>query len=161
MVNEGRLLARQGRVDEAADRFREAVRLRPDKKIWNTLELELCPPVFQDSGEMDRYRAGLQQRLEELAGPGLAANGDDLLREAGTPSFNLAHHGRNNRPIKERFASLYAPQFRQERPRPGRGKPRVGFLVTEGHEAGFLRRVALASDDDWVCHWLRQCMVRS
>jgi protein O-GlcNAc transferase len=138
----GRALARQDRVEEAAECFRQAAALKPDRPIWKTLELSLCPVVLQDLPELEQYRASLQQRLESLAQSGVCSQGEDPLREAGISSFQLAHHGRNNRLLKAQFAAIYALRFAGERPRPGAGKPRIGFLVTEGHEGGFLRGTA-------------------
>ncbi len=57
------------------------------------------------------------------------------------PSFRLADHGRDQRGLKERFAAMYEPCFRDQPAPTGSGnrdRPRVGILVTRRHEGMFL-----------------------
>jgi predicted O-linked N-acetylglucosamine transferase (SPINDLY family) len=62
--------------------------------------------------------------------------------DGAVPSFHLAHHGRNSRPLLEKFAALYQASFPRRQLRPGTGKPRIGFVVTRHHEGGFLRSMS-------------------
>ena len=67
---------------------------------------------------------------------------DDILEAGAFPSFNLAYHGRDQRRLKERFAALYEPYFRDQPPPTGRGnpsRPRIGILVTRRHKGMFLQ----------------------
>jgi hypothetical protein len=62
--------------------------------------------------------------------------------EGPIPSFQFAHHGRNSRALKRKFAALFEPCFPERKPQVRQGKPRIGFLTTFGHEGGMLRSMA-------------------
>ena len=138
-LNLGTALAEQERVEEAAASYSRACQLRPEKSLWAMKIAALCPVVFEDNAAIDRYRVGLEAKLDAFRGTPLPANWDELVREAFIPSFNLSHHGREDRRIKEKFAALFEGCFPTERPRLRAGKPRIGFVVTRNREAGFLR----------------------
>ncbi len=58
------------------------------------------------------------------------------------PSFRLAYHGRDQRGLKEPFAAMYEPCFRDQPAPTGSGnrdRPRIGILVTRRHEGMFLQ----------------------
>ena len=58
---------------------------------------------------------------------------DDIVEAGAFPGFALSYHGRNQRQLKERFAALYQPLFRDQPTPPGSGsrdRPRIGILVT-------------------------------
>jgi predicted O-linked N-acetylglucosamine transferase (SPINDLY family) len=132
--------AQQEMVQEAERCWQEACRLRPDKPLWEMRSAGRCPVVFSSVEEQDRYRAELERKLDVYRQIPLGVRWEDLARDGFIPSFNLKHHGRYDRRLKEKFAALFEPLFRSERPRVRRGKkPRIGFLVTRQHEGGFLR----------------------
>lgn len=132
--------AQQERVEQAERCCKAASRLRPDKPLWGMRSAGLCPVVFESVEKQDRYRAELEQRLDAYQRIPLDARWQDLARDGFFPSFNLKHHGRDCRKLKEKFAALFSGLFPHERPQRRRGqKPRIGFLVTRHHEGGFLR----------------------
>ncbi len=69
---------------------------------------------------------------------------NDILEAAAFPTFGLSYLGRNVRRLKENFAAIYQPFFR-EQPLPrgngGRHRKRIGILVTRGHERMFLQSI--------------------
>ncbi len=133
----------QERVEEARGCFREASRLRPEKRLWKMRAAAVCPVVFESVEEQDHYRAELGRQLDAFAELPLDERWQDLARDGFIPSFNLKHHGRDCRRLKEKFAALFEPLFPQEWPRVRRGKkPRIGFLVTRQHEGGLVRTMA-------------------
>ena len=77
------------------------------------------------------------------------AQGLGLLPSSSTTSWRrgcfpvfLSYHGRDQRRLKERFAALYEPCFRDQPPPTGSGlgdRTRVGILVTRRHERMFLQ----------------------
>jgi predicted O-linked N-acetylglucosamine transferase (SPINDLY family) len=71
-----------------------------------------------------------------------APNLDDVAASGVFPGFALSYHGRNQRALKEKFASLYEPCFHDQSPATGSGsrnRPRVGIVVTRRHEKMFLQ----------------------
>lgn len=141
-VNLGITYAQQDRHEEARRCFAAAGRLRPDKPLWAWRSLSLCPPVFSTAEAVEKYRRELAARLDSLDTRAWRVDLDTLARDGFCPSFHLSHHGQNDRPLKEKFAALFEPHIPRRRPRWRGGKPRIGFLVTRGHEGGFLRGAA-------------------
>jgi len=138
-LNLGGAYAEQGNVEEAARCYETACRLRPEKTLWKMRSAALCPVVFQCIAELNQYRADVAAKLDTYRDWPLQVDWRDLARDGFTPSFYLAHHGHNNRPLKEKYAALFERHFPQKRPPLGTGKPRIGFLVTRQHEGGFVR----------------------
>lgn len=141
-LNLGMAFAEQDDVAQAAQCYETASGLRPDKPLWGMRSLGLCPTVFQTVEELDQYRRWLEERLDVGLAVPLPVAWEDVVTDGFIPSFHLSHHGRDNRRLKEKFAGIFSPYFPQRRPSLGRGKPRIGFLVTRHHEGGFLRSTA-------------------
>src|SRR5581483_9444880 len=55
------------------------------------------------------------------------------------PPMALAYQGRDIRPIIERYAALLTERISVIEPKKVTGKPRVGIVVTHGHEGVFAR----------------------
>lgn len=138
-LNLGAAFAQQDRVEDAARCYETASRLKPEKMLWKMRSAGLCPAVFQSAQQLDQFRADLAARLDTYRQWPLEVDWRDLPRDAFAPSFYLSHHGRNNRPLKEKYSVLFEGHFPQKKPSLGRGKPRIGMLVTRHHEGGFLR----------------------
>lgn len=127
-------------IDLARQEMRRAAALRPDKPIWRLRELSLCPAVFDSAEALAQYRAELERRLDEALADPPPLDWRQAFRDGFVPSFQLYHHGVCNRRLREKFAALFAGAFPQERPRVAEGsKIRVGFVVTAGHQGGFVR----------------------
>ena len=148
--------------------FARAADLRPDHRLWR-LRAEICGAiVFEDAAEIDAYCDKIGEVVEEwkneaAARPGLSQEKigensrkktswkpippagrrglDEIEQAAAFPTMGLSFHGRDQRRLKEQFARLYEPSFRDEPRMPGSGlrdRRRVGILVTRGHERMFL-----------------------
>lgn len=141
-LNLGTALAEQGEIDEATRCYQQATLLRPERRLWKFRAAGLCPVVFSSAEELDRYRSDLASRLDSHLSEPLDADWRELASEGFAPSFQLCHHGRNNRQLMAKFAALFEPSFPKTKPTLGAGKPRIGFVVTRHHEAGFLRDMA-------------------
>jgi len=138
-LNLGVAYAEQEMLAEAAQCYGEACRLRPEKALWRMRACSLCPVVFEDAEEVRRYRGDLERRLDGFLQTPLESDWRQIAVDGFMPSFNLAHHGQCNRRLKEKFAAVFDRHFPKKRPRVGRGRPRIGFVVTRQHEGGFLR----------------------
>lgn len=139
----GRALAAQGKVTEANVAFGQAARLRPDRPSWRYRHLGCWPQVFADQASVDQHFRDLDRQLDEARQDGFAFDWRRCLEDGFCPPFGLTHHGRCCRALKEKYAALFAPHFPQTRPRYQRTERlRIGFLVTAGKEAGFVRDMA-------------------
>ena len=108
------------------------------RRLWELRGATACPTVFDSVAEIDDYRAELTTMLESIRDSGLGADPGTILACGVPPSFNLAFHGRDDRPIKELYGAVFDPCFPKDRPEMGQGPPRVGFVVTHDERA-FLR----------------------
>ena len=93
----------------------------------------------------------------------------DILETGAIPGFALSYHGRDQRRLKEQFAALYEPHFREQPPPAGSGlrdRKRIGILVTRRHEGMFLQSmqgiIEQISNDRWeVAILASQCIIES
>ncbi|MCC6572481.1 MAG: tetratricopeptide repeat protein [Planctomycetes bacterium] len=128
----------RGDIEKAREHYRREIQLSP--KNWlRRLRLEtFCELVAPSNQYIDEYRAGLLNTLDKFIAeqPRL-----DLVTAHNTgaePALHLAYQGRDELPVKARYAKLFAPSFAQgETPRGGSGKPHACIVVTRGHEGVF------------------------
>jgi len=130
-------------IEESRQCLDRAIALRPERSLWRLRRATLGPALFRSGEEIDAYRAELDRTLDSrLASPPVRAGWNDLMLAEALPVFNLAYHGRNNRELKAKFASLCEAYFRDQPEPTGSGmtqRRRIGFLVTQRHEGIFLR----------------------
>ncbi|MBW3539457.1 MAG: tetratricopeptide repeat protein [Planctomycetes bacterium] len=150
----------QERLDEAATAYGRALRTQRDQPLWKLWTATLCPMIARDNAAIDEYRQLLCEQLEPLAKARLRTTAAELASVGCPPPYNLQFHGRDDRPLKELYARVFESVMPGERtatpPNPplarggkdwlppllrgGRGgRPRIGFVVTTGHEGVFLR----------------------
>lgn len=139
--NRGHLLEETDRLDEARKCFQRLSVLQPTNLLWKFRAAGLCPTVFFDNEAIDAYRSSLVAMLADCREAGLRAGFEELLAAGFRPPFNLPFHGRDDRPIKELFAAVFAPSFDPEPAPFGIGTPRVGFVVTDRHERAFAKSI--------------------
>ena len=156
-----------GEAGSAEKHFAGAAELRPEKPLWR-LRARMCMPVaFENAEEIEDHCGRLERVLADWEGedrspspppplpevegsdsgpprsrPARRKCLDDLMEAGAFPMLSFSYHGRDQRQLKERFAAIYEPYFRDEPPPAGsglRGRKRIGFLVTRRHEGVFLR----------------------
>lgn len=127
------------RSEEAVAAFREALRINPDQPITELRIATTFPVVFLDNREIDQYRARLMADLKRLSEKGLCLDLSTPFFAGCHPPWGLLYHGRDNRPLKEAFADVFRGCFPRRVRTVRTGRPRVGFVVTKGHEGIFLK----------------------
>ncbi len=130
-----------GKFDEAESARNEMTRLFPDDALLRLGSDVSCPGIFNSAGEMDAWRAEMEEALGGYSADSLRFDLDDLTYVRPSPYYTL-FHGRNEKPWKCKFAKLYSDKFRREYSEfmkpvhsPGensarRGSIRVGFVNT-------------------------------
>jgi len=137
--NLGNARYEQGRVEDARQAFSQAIALKPDKVLWKLRRDAICPWVFQDFEEIDRYRGQLERTLDDLLEQSPKLSVREIFTSACEPAFALNYHGRSNLSTKQKYARLLSQAVPELQTRFGTGRPAVGFLVTRGHEGIFMR----------------------
>lgn len=133
--NLAQALRDQGLLNEAAASFWRAARIKPEKTLWNLRIATLCPVVFENNEAIDRYRRTLAAQLKQFAERRFSIELAELAESGAQPPFQLLFHGRDNRAIKEAYATILGDRLPQiARVAERSGIPKVGFVVTAGHE---------------------------
>ena len=132
-----------GNIEQSKNMFRR-VAVITRNNIYHWKHLWYCPPFFENAEEIDLYWLNLNHDLDAAIAESPVFDWRQLPHEGFTSSFHLPHHKRCCREVKEKFATLLGKSFFFHRPKSqyakrSNGKIRVGFLVTPGHEGGFLR----------------------
>ncbi|MGQ0622419.1 MAG: O-linked N-acetylglucosamine transferase, SPINDLY family protein [Panacagrimonas sp.] len=99
----------------------------------------LCPLIPQSRESIAEFRAQLDHRLDEFLATPFAIDLKSLKTLTGEPPSVMVYQGEDDRPLKEKYARLFADKLPRFEPKPGQGRPRVGFVVTHGHEGVFLK----------------------
>ncbi len=133
------VLEQQGQIDMARAAGLRALALDPNDHAFRLHIETLCPIIPADNAAIDRYRAGLLATLGRYAERELPFDLSSLHRSGSLPPIALAYQGRDDRPIKERFATLFDRRLPISARRLGAGTPQIGFVVTHGHEGVFLK----------------------
>jgi protein O-GlcNAc transferase len=128
----GRTAAALGLVARADANLRRAVRLRPDAALELKRRL-LLPAISDSAADIVATRARYATALAELSAAPPRLDLPDSA--AWVPTFYLAYHGENDRPLQQQLASLYAracPSLRFTAPHCRRWRRprrlRIGFL---------------------------------
>ncbi len=139
--NLGTVLERQGLSEDARTCYQAILRREPADSLLRLRADSLCPVIPTDNSEIDRYRVGLMARVGQLrAQPGLQLDLRQLHASGFEPPLYLVYQGRDDRPLKEAWAALFQPLLPEVAALPPvGGKPRVGFVVTRGHEGIFAK----------------------
>jgi predicted O-linked N-acetylglucosamine transferase (SPINDLY family) len=129
-----------GRVDEAEAAYERAAVSSPalyGNPITVLLRETLAEVIPANQRAIVDYRnrvhAALRTFVDEPGSIDLA----NLHTRGATPSLMLAYFGGDVRPILEQYARAIGPHIPQFPLRRRQGKPRLGIVVTSGHEWGF------------------------
>jgi predicted O-linked N-acetylglucosamine transferase (SPINDLY family) len=135
----GAVLA-QGRTVEAA-RLLEACEARsPDATGARFRRETLLPPIAADPAAIAAHRERLHEVLVRARENPPRLDPARLHQSGLEPPMALAYHAENPRALLEAFAAIYAPQIRPLELLPPAGElPRVGVVVTNGHEGVYDR----------------------
>ncbi len=164
----GRLYGESGEWGSAKHHFCRASKLVDGRSEWRWKYLAFCPRVFENENQVETYWRQLEKDLQVAVSEHPVYDWKTLVRYGFTWPFELPHLNRGCRQIRELFVKLFTPSFHEffAKPPPvhrtkAKGRRiRVGFLVTPGHEGGFIRRTAglierldrTQFDPVWMCH---------
>ncbi len=130
----------QGRIADAVGCLRQALARRPDP-LKELRLAALTPPIAESKEAIDAYRGRLTASLTALTARHFIADSAVLHSSGAEPPLLLAYQGRGDRPLKEQYAALFTDALPKVDPPPRRTSrlPRIGVVVTHGHEGVFAR----------------------
>lgn len=138
----GDVCSEEGDIRASAAHYYNAARCRPDEWLWQLRADIVAPVVFESTTAIDACRQQLAEHLRAYRDAPMQLDLDELGASGCKPPLSLAYQGRDDRPIKELFASVFAERLPADLPGCNTGTPHVGFVVTEGNEGVFLRGMA-------------------
>jgi predicted O-linked N-acetylglucosamine transferase (SPINDLY family) len=123
-----------GDVAEARTQYGKLAKAQP-RSLLPRLRLEALNPVIPQSvEEIEENRSRLMNVIGELRDQRLALNVSLLHASGAEPPMAWAYQGLDNRPLKEAYAGLFSDLIKPVEHKRRTGKPRVGVVVTDGHE---------------------------
>jgi predicted O-linked N-acetylglucosamine transferase (SPINDLY family) len=129
---------KQGKLDEARSHYGQVLARQPDPLLHLNIET-LCPVIASGNNEIDLYRQHVHSVLDPFEGQSLRIDLKQLHSRGGNPPHVWTYQGRDDLDLKKRWAGLFKDGFPQQEPVQHDGKPRIGFVVTNGHEGVFLK----------------------
>jgi predicted O-linked N-acetylglucosamine transferase (SPINDLY family) len=132
-------LLKNGNADDAIEQLHLALGADPDNMLarW-LLAMAQCKPVFDSTAESEASRAAFSDQLNQLTAWFAAAPRQDAYVAVGSlQPFYLAYQQNDNRELLMRYGrlcvqcmeSLPGAPGRSRKPRPGKGKLRVGIVA--------------------------------
>lgn len=129
----------RGQMEAARAAYRQSLALEPDDSLLR-LEMETIAPFILTSNQaIDQYRANLDTTLDRFLAQPFTIDLTQLHLGEACPPYVLVYQGRNDRPLKEKWAQLFHGRLPAGEPRPGDERPHLGFVVTHVHEGVFAR----------------------
>ena len=127
-------------LDKARACYRREVERHPQRWL-RRLRLEtLAEPIAPSNAWIDDYRQRLVETLGRFASEARPIEPAELHTAGAEPPMALTYQGRDDRPIKEKYADLYSALIPDPGPPPRNdGKSLVGIVVTHGHEGVFFK----------------------
>ncbi|MEM7345169.1 MAG: tetratricopeptide repeat protein, partial [Chloroflexota bacterium] len=133
--NMGLALEMQGKVDAAKTAYRHTLKLNPTDRLLQFHLETLCPLIPSSNTEIDAYRTQVNQVLDEFIANPPRLDMNQLHLAQVMPPYVLSYQGRNELPLKAKWAEVFRSQLSQGDPSPpqfNHDKPHIGFVVTKG-----------------------------
>lgn len=135
----------QGELEKAKSLYQKLADKNPDDQLLKLRLMSFCPDLIHSKSEIIQYRSELSEKVRKMDPNLFVSDIQTLSQKTTVPPYNLQFHGMNDRELKEQYAEIYRtiissyglkPECNTEK---RTGKPRIGFLMTSGHEGAFNR----------------------
>ncbi len=129
-----------GHAKEARDIYTTVGAGKKSPWLWELKTAEVFEQVAPDQSSIDRFQESLLAKLESLAQKSHTLATEELLTSGVCPPMLLTYQEGIEPRIKEAYARLFTPLLPPMNAQPKHdGPPRIGILVTHGHEGVFLK----------------------
>ncbi|MFN0050470.1 MAG: tetratricopeptide repeat protein [Cytophagales bacterium] len=134
------LYEKQGKEKEANQFLSQLIAIENSTVYLEMYQQNKAPIIAISNKSIDEYRSNLYSNIERWKKNAAGFTFSELHKNSIYPSSELIYQGRENRELKEKFASLFASfssvKINQDKTK---SKPAIGFVVTKGHEGVFLK----------------------
>lgn len=143
----GNVLRRQEQWREAEAVYRR-IPVPADRRgraLWSLWLASVTPQTFDSLQEIDDCRARFQQTVDAIEPGSLTIDRTTVRGHLVPPPYMLQFHGRDNRPLRERFAALFDVRQTEDQQRQqdacteSDSRPRVGLVLPDVGAGVFLR----------------------
>ena len=125
----------RGETAQAAHYYRKIADKHPECLLKRLRAESVCEIIPPDNAYITEYRQRLSETLDRLNTDSLHLDLDKLHLSGAEPPMAIAYQGRDDRALKQQYASLFVSRISPVKLRPRTGsKPRLGVVVTNGHE---------------------------
>lgn len=129
----------RGNMPAARAAYRQSLALDPEDSLLRLETETMAPFILSSNDAIDQYRAELDATLDRFLNEPFPIDLTQLHLGEACPPYVLVYQGRNDRPLKEKWAQLFHGRLPAGEPQPGRERPHLGFVVTHVHEGVFAR----------------------
>ncbi|SMD34641.1 Predicted O-linked N-acetylglucosamine transferase, SPINDLY family [Reichenbachiella faecimaris] len=139
-INLGMAYEQVSNIKSAISTYSSIVNKMPADDLFKLHIETLCPTIVASKDEIESYQSHAIKTLntfESLIPDTLSPN--ELIKGSAFPSFNLTYHGYNIKEIHSSWGAFYAKRIKPISLGPKNPKPKIGFLVTHGHEGVFIK----------------------
>ncbi|MEP1789960.1 tetratricopeptide repeat protein [Reichenbachiella sp.] len=128
-----------GQTEQSKMYWERLARLNENDPLiqWKANLLE--PIVYHSKSEIDDFRETVKRELRTIKTKKINIDTDQLTKLDIYPPAGLIYHGQNDLEIKKKYGQLFngIPKVKLQ-PKTS-AKPRIGFVVTGGHEGVFVK----------------------
>ncbi len=124
----------EGDIVQAAANYRRIAARQPDCLLKRLRADTLCEIIPPSNASIDDYRTNLTATLTRLQTAPLQLDLEHLHSSWAEPPMAIAYQGRDDRALKEQYAGLFTQRISPLKLSPRTGPPRLGVVVTSGHE---------------------------
>lgn len=129
-----------GDSEGAATTYRQVAGARPEAWFLRLRAAGMAEPIPPSDAWIEEFRARLGIALDRIRSEPRPLDFGSLHQSGAEPPMALAYHGLDDRHLKESWANLFLDRIPDPGPPPLlSGQPRLGLVVTAGHEGVFER----------------------
>ncbi len=137
-ANLGQACVAAGDVQEAESHYRRHYEQTPSK-LGQMKLASLCEVIAPNREYITNYQRRLAELLERSLDHVEPCDLAELHTSGAEPPMNLAYHGGSVRALAEQYARYFEISIPGQAPPANPGRPRLGVVVTHGHEGVFAR----------------------
>jgi len=137
--NIGNVMMVLGDAEGAIECYRRALRGQASGALAELRLASIAETIPPSDAYIDAYRAQLMAKLDQLIESDAKIRMERLNKDSAEPQLVLNYQGRNELPLRKRYADFYTKQIQPLDPEgtPAGERPRIGIVVSSGHEGVF------------------------